>query len=89
VRERLRRQILEVLGGYEHPLTVSSTKQLIDRRSNGSCSWHTVRKYLDELAGERLVLRQALPADGRQKPLVVYLGRCWPNRQLECSEGWK
>jgi len=39
------------------------------------CGWDTVNKYLNELASERLILRQALPAEAGRKPLVVYLGR--------------
>ncbi|MDP2896810.1 MAG: hypothetical protein Q8Q12_09670 [bacterium] len=77
VRQEFRREILEALGEGQvpYPLTASSVKRLLDARRLRPCGWHTVRRYLEELAGERLVLRQALPTQAGRKPLVVYMGR--------------
>ena len=71
----VRRDILGALAGYQYPVTASTVKRLVDRRRVHPCGWDTVRKYLDELVAERLVLSQALPADRGCKPLVVYMGR--------------
>ena len=79
MREEFRREILTVLGEGQYPITVSTVKRVLDARRMRPCGWHTVRKYLEELAAERLVLRQALPTERGRKPLVVYLGRCGPN----------
>jgi len=77
-REEFRREILRVLGGYQYPATTSTVKGLLDARRLRPCGWDTVQKYLQELAEERLVLRQALPTERGRKPLVVYVGRSRP-----------
>ena len=79
MREHFREQILTVLDGPPCPVTALTVKRQLDARRLRPCGWHTVRKYLDELATERLVLRQTLPASGGRKPLVVYMGRCRPD----------
>jgi len=38
-------------------------------------SWHTIKKYLEELASEGLVIRQSLPTDSKHKSLVLYVIR--------------
>jgi len=82
MREEFRRDILNVLGEgqYGYPATATRVKRLLDARRMQKCGWDTVRKYLDELVAERLVLRQALPTHAGRKPLVVYMGRCRPNQ---------
>jgi len=75
MREEFRRDILNVLGGYQYPATASTVKSLLDARRMRPCGWRTVQKYLHELAAERLVLQQALPTQRGRKPLVVYVGR--------------
>jgi len=75
MRQEFRREILDVLGGYQYPATASTIKRLLDQRRMRPCGWRTVQKYLHELAAERLVLRQALPTQRGRKPLVVYTGR--------------
>jgi len=75
MREELRGQILNALADGEYPVTANSVKRLLDARRARRCGWHTVRKYLEELSAERLVLRQPLPAACGRKPLVVYVGR--------------
>jgi len=79
MREEFRREILHVLGSGEYPVTASTIKRLLDKRRLRPCGWHTARKYLEELAAERLVLRQSLPTRSGRKPLVVYAGRCRPD----------
>jgi hypothetical protein len=82
MREELRRDILDLLGERQipYPLTATSVKRFLDSRRVRPCGWHTVRRYLEELVGERLVLRQALPTQAGRKPLVVYMGRYPQNR---------
>jgi hypothetical protein len=75
MREQYRQDILSVLGGYQYPATASTVKRLLDERRIKPCGWDSVQKYLNELAQERLVLRQALPAERGRKPLVVFIGR--------------
>jgi len=78
-REEFRREILSVLNGYQYPATISTVKGLLDARRLRPCGWDTVQKYLQELAEERLILRQALPTERGRKPLVVYTGRARPS----------
>ena len=80
MRNEFRRDILGVLADGQYPVTITSVKRVLDTRKVQSCSWHTVRKYLEELVAERLVLRQALPTRLGRKPLVLYLGRNRPNQ---------
>lgn len=82
MREEFRDKILTVLGGgqYPYPVTARTVKRLVDARRLQPCGWNTVRKYLDELAEDRLVFRQALPTHPGRKPLVVYMGRCRSNQ---------
>ena len=61
MRNDFRESILGVLGGYEYPVTVTTVKKLLDARRTHPCGWDTVRKYLNELAEERLVLRGQIP----------------------------
>jgi len=74
-----RGQILAVLDDAPYPVTATSVKRMLDERRLRRCGWDTVRKYLEELAAERLVLRQQLPTEQGRKPLVVYLGRGGPD----------
>jgi len=74
MREEFRREILSVLGGYEYPATANTVKRLLDSRRMHPCGQDTVRKYLHELAEDRLVVRQTLPAGDGRRPLVVYQG---------------
>jgi len=71
----VRRDILAALAGYQYPATAGTVKRLVDRRRPVPCGWDTVRKYLDELVAERLVLSQALPTERGRRPLVAYMGR--------------
>ncbi len=80
-REEFRESILSALGGYEHPVTISSIKRLVDARRMRPCGWNTTRKYLNELVAERLVLRQSLPPSGGRRPLVIYVGRSRQNQE--------
>jgi len=77
-REEFRREILKALSGYQYPATISTVKGLLNARRLRPCGWDTVQKYLQELAEERLILRQTLPTDRGRKPLVVYVGRSRP-----------
>ena len=73
--EEFRRQILSILGHGEYPVTATTIKHQLEKARGRRCGWDTVRKYLDELVGDRLVIRQALPTRHGRKPLVVYAGR--------------
>jgi len=74
-REDFRREILAALAGHPYPATASTIKRLLDGQRLRPCGWDTVRKYLTELAGERLVVQQTLPGRAGSKPLVVYQAR--------------
>jgi hypothetical protein len=73
MREQFRREIINVLADYQYPATTSTVKRLLDLRHGRPCGWDTVEKYLQELVADQLVAREALPAQGLRKPLVVYL----------------
>ena len=75
MRAQFKDDILAVLAERPYPATVSSVKRYLDGRRARPCGWDTVRKYLDELVSERLVLRQALPAEPGHKGLVVFMAR--------------
>jgi hypothetical protein len=74
MREHYRRAILDALAGYEYPATINTVKRLLDAKHLHGCGWDTVEKYLQELAIDRLVVRQALPTERGHKPLIVYVG---------------
>ena len=78
MRGHFRGLILTVLADNPYPVTATSVKQMLDERRPRRCGWDTVRKYLDELVEDRLVLRQQLPAEQGRKPLVLYMGRSRP-----------
>ena len=78
MREEVRQQILSVLAGYQYPATINTIKERLEHRRGYPCGWDTVQKYLQELAAERLVLRQSLPTERGHKPLVVYMGCAAP-----------
>ena len=80
MKAEFRSQILKVLADAQYPVTVVTVKRLLDARRSRPCGWHTVHKYLQELASERLVLRQALPPHRGRKPLIVYMDRPGANR---------
>ncbi len=83
VRGEFRQDILDVLNELSYPLTANTIKRKMDQRRIPPCGWHTVRKYLEELAAERLILRCPLPAQPGCKPLVVYSNRKRINRYQE------
>ena len=83
MRQQFRQQILEALGEVRYPATVTTVRRRIQNRTDRSCGYDTVHKYLEELVSERLVLRQALPVRARRKPLVLYLGRSGPDTYQE------
>ena len=75
MREEFRSEILNVLDGSGYPVTATTVKRLLDAKRGQRCGWDTVRKYLEDLTAERLVLRQVLPTNRGRKPLVLYMGR--------------
>jgi hypothetical protein len=75
MREQVRAELLQALGSSQYPLTATAAKRLLDARRVRPCGWDTVVKYLEELATQRLVLRQPLPTERGRKPMVVYMGR--------------
>jgi len=63
-----------MLRNYPFPATAQTIQQGL-LNTGKAYSWHTVKKYLDELAEGGIVARQQLPAAGKHKPLVVYFVR--------------
>lgn len=75
LRTTLRERISCVLSQTPYPVTVRTVQKGIVEAYAHSASWHTVKKYLDELVLEKVAFRQSLPAESTHKPLVLYLMR--------------
>lgn len=75
LRTASRQGISEVLRRHPYPVTVQTVHQELSAIASGPGSWNTVRKYLDELAADGVVIRQVLPTECRRKPLVLYFIR--------------
>jgi len=67
-----REQIVTALRTVEHPVTVKALMRSIERRSGRRSGWHTVFKYLQQLADQRIIDRHVLPVEKGRKPLVLY-----------------
>jgi Fe2+ or Zn2+ uptake regulation protein len=75
LRTASRQSISEVLRRHPYPVTVQTVHQDLVRSASGPGSWNTVRKYLDDLASDGVVIRQVLPVERKRKPLVLYFIR--------------
>jgi len=67
-----REQILNRLRSHRYPMTVGTVAKLITQGTGCPCGWNTIRRYMDKLAEQGVVRRQALPSGANRKPLVVY-----------------
>jgi hypothetical protein len=70
-----RERISRVLGQNPYPVTVRSVQRGLAEMYAYSASWHTIKKYLEELVLEGAAFRQSLPTESKHKPLVLYLMR--------------
>ena len=75
LRGSFRDAIGDILQTYPYPLTVRSIQMQLRQSGRRAGSWHTVKKYAEELVRDGTIVRQVLPAQARYKPLVVYLAR--------------
>jgi len=75
-----REKIGNTLSQYPYPVSAGTIQQVLAQAGAPRGSWGTIRKYLEELAAEGLVVRQSLSSEHRQKPLILYSMRgCRPD----------
>ena len=67
-----REKISNTLSQYPYPISAGTIQQVLAQAGAHQGSWGTIRKYLEELAAEGLVLRQSLSTERKQKPLILY-----------------
>ncbi len=72
LRGSFQEAIADVLQQCGYPMTVRSIQQRLRRQGGRAGSWHTVKKYTEELARRGVIARQVLPVRQRRKPLIVY-----------------
>ena len=74
-----REKISNTLSQYPYPVSAGTIQQALAQAGALQVSWGTIRKYLEELAAEGLVLRQSISPERKQKPLILYSMRgCRP-----------
>ena len=71
----MRERISSVLSWCPYPVTVQTIRQALLQTTTRPASRTTIKKYLEELAAEGIVIRQSLPTGRKEKPLVVYFMR--------------
>jgi len=75
LRQTVRTRVSHVLRQTPYPVTVRTIQKSMTKPYMRPAHWCTIKKYLDELAEEGIVIRQVLPAAPKRKPLVVYFLR--------------
>ena len=75
LRATLREKISSVLSCRPYPVTVQTIRQTLLQTTAQPANPTTIKKYLEELTGEGIVIRQSLPSGRKEKPLVVYFMR--------------
>jgi DNA-binding HxlR family transcriptional regulator len=75
LRATMREKISGVLSCHSYPMTVQTIRQTLLQTTARPASRTTIKKYLEELTGEGIVIRQSLPSSPKEKPLVVYFMR--------------
>lgn len=79
LRATLRERISNTLSQYPYPITVQTIRRALLQTTARPGSWNTIKKYVEELAAEGIVIRQSLPTENKRKPLVLYFMRgCKP-----------
>ena len=73
LRATVREDVSHVLARTTYPVTVRTIQRYMGAAGARPPHWCTIKKCLDELADEGIVLRQSLPAEPKRKPLIVYL----------------
>jgi len=80
LRATFRERISQLLSQCPYPVTVQTIRQAVLQTTARPCSWNTVKKYLDELTADGIIVRQLLPAENKRRPLVLYFMRgCRPD----------
>ena len=73
-------QISNTLSQYPYPVSAGTIQQVLVQAGAPQGSWGTIRKYLEELAAEGLVVRRSFSIKRKQKPLILYSMRgCRPD----------
>ena len=67
-----REQISNTLSQYPYPVTAGTIQKVLAQTGAPRVSWGTIRKYLEELAAEGLVVRQSFSTERKQRPLILY-----------------
>jgi Fe2+ or Zn2+ uptake regulation protein len=75
LRATLREKISSVLSCRPYPVTVQTVRLALQQTTSQPASRTTIKKYLEELAAEGIVVRQSLPDGRKENPLVVYFMR--------------
>jgi len=71
LRSTFKAQINALLASYPFPVTTRTVQKRLSTEGRVG-SWHTIRKYLDELAEEGVVIKQQLPVTDKNRPFVLY-----------------
>ena len=75
-----RENISKILSQYPYPVSAGTIQQVLVQAGESQGSLGTIRKYLEELAAEGLIVRQSLSLERKQKPLILYSMRgCRPD----------
>ena len=75
-----REQISNTLSQYPYPVSAGTIQQVLVQGGAPQGSWGTIRKYLEELAAEGLIVRQSFSTERKQRPLILYSMRgCRPD----------
>ncbi len=82
-----REQISNTLSQYTYPVSVNTIRQELVQGNVPQGSRSTIKKYLEELVAEGLVVRQAVSAERKQKPMTLYSMRgCRPDLRGEMEK---
>jgi len=74
-----REKISNTLSQYPYPVSAGTIQQALVQTGSPQGSRGTIRKYLEELAAEGLVVRQSFSSELKQKTLIMYSMRgCRP-----------
>ena len=75
LRATFREGISNTLSQYTYPVTIQTIRKALLKTATRPGSFDTIKKYLEELTADGIVIRQPRPAERKQKPMVLYLMR--------------